>query len=106
MRFLILVSLLALAACDTAPKQPSVPDVPVVAPKTEVVIPAGLTAACPPLQPLTQASYSQGDSLDALKGWFNQYDLCSKRFSKFVGIVAPALNIKELGTQNPDVGSK
>lgn len=106
MRLLALIIVLSLAACKTVPETPPAPDLPVVQPKTEVVIPAGLTAPCGPLKPLTMTSYTQGASLDALKVWFNQYDLCSKRFSEFVGVVAPALNIKELGTINPAESSK
>lgn len=94
-----LLAVLALAACGTAPPPPVVPNVPLVAQKTEVVIPTGLTAACPPLKPLTQANYTQGMAVDALKVWFNQYDLCAGRFSQFVTVVAPALNIKEVGPQ-------
>jgi hypothetical protein len=96
-----LLAFLALAGCETAPPQPVVQNVPVVAPKTQVVIPTGLTAACPPLKKLTLTSYTQGDSTDALKVWFDQYDLCAGRFSKFVGVVAPALNIKELAPAAP-----
>lgn len=106
MRLLSLLIVISLAACKTAPENPSVPDLPVVQPKTEVVIPAGLTAPCGPLKPLTMGSYTQGDSLDALKVWFDQYDSCSKRFSAFVGVVSPALNIKELGTINSASSSK
>jgi hypothetical protein len=112
-KFAALLAVLALAGCETAPPQPVVPNVPLVAQKTEVVIPTGLTAACPPLTKLDQQSYTQGDATDALKIWFNQYDLCAGRFSQFVTVVAPALNIKELGpqwvqpaTQNPPVSSK
>jgi hypothetical protein len=100
-----LLAFLALAGCDTAPPQPVVPNVPVVAPKTQVVIPTGLTDACPPLKKLSQSSYSQGESTDAVKVWFNQYDLCAGRFSKFVGVVAPALNIKEVDPAAPQAAS-
>lgn len=106
MKVLKFIPALALVACSTAPQTPAVPDVPVVAPKTQVVIPTGLTAACPPLKPLTQTSYTQGASLDALKVWFGQYDVCAKRFSEFVSVVSPALNIKELGPQNQSDDSK
>lgn len=106
MKVLKFVPILVLVACTTTPQAPVVPDVPVVAPKTQVVIPTGLTAACPPLKPLTQTSYTQGASLDALKVWFGQYDVCAKRFSEFVSVVSPALNIKELGPQNPSDSSK
>lgn len=113
MKLLKLIPLLALlSACASAPQAPVVPDVPVVQPKTQIVIPTELTMPCPPLKKLTQTSYSQGASVDALKVWFDQYDTCASRFSKFVTVVAPALNIKELGTvapsedQNPATGSK
>jgi hypothetical protein len=100
-----LLAFLALTACETAPPKPVVPDVPVVAPKTQVVIPTGLTATCPPLKKLTQARYTQGEAADALKGWFDQYDLCAGRFAKFVSVVAPALNIKELAPSVPAAAS-
>lgn len=93
MKLLWIAPLFVLAACSTAP-QP-VPDVPLVAQKTEVVVPPELIAPCGPLTPLSKTSYNQGETLDVLKGWFNQYSDCSARFSKFVGIVKPALNIKE-----------
>lgn len=96
-----------LAAC-ASPKQdqPVVPDVPLIPPKTEVVIPKGLTAACEPLKPLTNSVYTQGETLEVLKGWFDQYDSCASRFSTFVNLVAPALKIKEVGDQNPTSDSK
>jgi hypothetical protein len=109
----ILIAVLTLAACETAPTTPVVPNVPLLQEKTEVVIPTGLTAKCPPLTKLDKSSYTQGESLDPLKVWFDQYDLCAGRFEKFVGVVAPALNIKELtpaqpasgvAAQNPSVG--
>jgi hypothetical protein len=104
-KFVALLAFIALAGCETAPPQPVVPNVPVVAPKTQVVIPTGLTATCPPLKKLTQASYTQGEATDALKGWFDQYDLCAGRFAKFVSVVAPALNIKEQATDVPAAAS-
>jgi hypothetical protein len=98
-----LLAALALTACVNAPPQPVVPNVPAIPEKTQVVIPTGLTATCPPLKKLTQASYTQGEATDALKVWFDQYDLCAGRFAKFVTVVAPALNIKELAPAVPAV---
>ena len=100
-----LLAFLALCGCETAPPQPVVPNVPLVAQKTQVVIPTGLTAACPPLKKLTLGSYTQGDSTDAVKVWFDQYNLCAGRFSQFVSVVAPALNIKELAPAVPVAAS-
>lgn len=100
-----LLAVLALTACVNAPPKPVVPDVPVLPEKTQVVIPTGLTATCPPLKKLTQASYTQGEAADALKVWFNQYDLCAGRFEQFVTVVAPALNIKELAPAVPAAAS-
>jgi hypothetical protein len=100
-----LLAFLALTACETAPPQPVVPNVPVLPEKTQVVIPTGLTATCPPLKKLDQPSYTQGESTDALKIWFNQYDLCAGRFAQFVTVVAPALNIKELAPAVPTAAS-
>jgi hypothetical protein len=99
-----LLAALALTACVNAPPQPVVPNVPLVAQKTEVVIPTGLTDACPPLTKLSLPSYTQGDSTDALAVWFNQYNMCARRFSKFVGVVTPALNIKEVDPAVPASG--
>jgi hypothetical protein len=100
-----LLAFLALTACETAPPNPVVPDVPVIQEKTQVVIPTGLTATCPPLKKLPQASYTQGEATDALKGWFDQYDLCAGRFAQFVSVVAPALNIKEVAPAAPTEAS-
>lgn len=106
MKYVALLAALMLTACGTAPQQPAPPpDLPVIQPKTQVVIPTGLTDACPKLTPLNQASYTQGELVDALKGWFNQYDLCAGRFQQFVTVVAPALNIKELTPAVPAAAS-
>jgi hypothetical protein len=105
MKYAALLAALLLAACGTTPPQPAPPpDVPVIQPKTQVVIPTGLTDACPKLQPLTKQSYTQGEFTDALKVWFDQYDLCAGRFQKFVTVVAPALNIKEVDPATPASG--
>jgi hypothetical protein len=96
-----LLALLALTACVNAPPGAAVQNVPVIPEKTQVVIPTGLTDACPPLTKLTLANYTQGDSTDALKVWFNQYDMCARRFAKFVTVVTPALNIKEVDPAVP-----
>lgn len=104
MKKIIALLAFALSACAGAP-QPVVPNVPLLPEKTQVVIPTGLTAACPKLAPLTQASYTQGEAADALKVWFNQYDLCAGRFAQFVSVVAPALNIKELAPATPQAAS-
>jgi hypothetical protein len=102
MKYAALLAALLIAGCATAPPPPPPPpDLPVIAPKTQVVIPTGLTAACPKLAPLTQPSYTQGQLADVLKGWFDQYDLCAGRFSQFVSVVAPALNIKEVDPAVP-----
>jgi hypothetical protein len=101
-----LFAALMLSACAvTPPPAPVVPNVPVIPEQTQVVIPTGLTDACPPLKPLTQASYTQGESAKVLKGWFDQYDLCAGRFSQFVTVVTPALNIKEVDPQVPQAAS-
>jgi hypothetical protein len=105
-KWLALLAVLALSACETAPpEKPVVPDVPAIQEKTQVVIPTGLTAACPPLAPITQPQLTQGELVDALKGWFNQYDLCAGRFAQFVTVVAPAINIKELAPAVPVAAS-
>ncbi len=98
-KLVFILAAVMLSACVSAPPPPVIPNVPLLQEKTQVVIPTGLTAACPPLKPLDQANYSQGMAVDALKVWFNQYDLCAGRFSQFVTVVTPALNIKEVGPQ-------
>lgn len=100
-----ILAALTLTACANTPPQPIVPNVPLLPEKTQVVIPTGLTDVCPPLKPLDQASYTQGMSVGALKVWFDQYDLCAGRFSQFVTVVTPALNIKEVGPAVPAVAS-
>jgi hypothetical protein len=100
-----LFAALVLSACAVTPPKPVVPNVPVLPEQTQVVIPTGLTAACPALKPLTKASYTQGEAANALKGWFDQYDLCAGRFSQFVTVVTPALNIKEVAPQFPQAAS-
>lgn len=90
-----------IAACATTPK-PVVPDVPAIAPKTTVVVPAELIAPCPPLAKLdTTRPYNEGDTLDALTAWFNQYDLCAARFRKYVDLTGKALNINEAPVNTP-----
>jgi hypothetical protein len=95
MKYFALLLALALCACSTTPQPPVVPDVPVVQQKTTVNIEPGLIAPCAPLQPLTAQEYSQGDSTTMISIWASQYDACAKRFTKFVNLVGPVLNINE-----------
>lgn len=83
------------------------PDVPLIAPKTAVVIPQGLIADCPPLTLLTEGkSYTQGDALDAINIWKGQYDDCAVRFKKYVDLTGKALNINEVPMPKDDTASK
>lgn len=96
MKILLLTLVLVLTACTTAPPVPSVPDVPLVPQKQTVNIEPGLIAPCAPLTNLDPTrNYTQGDSVDVVKVWADEYTDCSTRFQKFVEIISKALNINE-----------
>ena len=107
-RSILAATLIAtLTACSSAPPKPVVPDVPVIAEKTTVVIPPGLIAACPPLAVLDESrAYTQGDTLDVLAVWINLYGTCAARFEKYVTLTSKVLNINESPSSNTTDGSK
>jgi hypothetical protein len=97
MKTLIVAALaLLLAACGApGPEKPVVPDVPVAVQRQTISIPPSLIAKCPPLTPLdpTKLAYNQGESVDAVTVWSDEYATCSTRFEKFVIVVSKYLNI-------------
>lgn len=106
-RHALTVALFPLVTGCAIGSQPVVPDTPLIAPKTAVVVPPGLVAECPPLTPLTPGkTYTQGDTLDAINAWAGQYDDCSKRFKKYVDLTGKALNINQIPPSNTDNASK
>jgi hypothetical protein len=100
-RLLTIALFPVLTACST--QKIETPNVPVVAPKTTVIIPEGLIAPCPSLAKLDASkSYNQGDTLDVIAKWVAQYDLCSDRFRRYVDLTGKALNINEVPVNTPD----
>jgi hypothetical protein len=94
---LILAAILVLTSCTLGPPKPVVPDVPALpAQKQTVTIPSGLIADCDPMtKPDSTRAYTQGQSLDIVKVWRDEYTDCASRLHRFVAVVTPVLNINE-----------
>jgi hypothetical protein len=94
----VLPFFLVLGACTLfQPKQPEVviPNVPVVAQKTTVVIPQSLLQDCQPLSKLVpNQAYNQGQFLDAFNVWDGEHTDCMLRFNKLRDLTAKAFNIQ------------
>jgi len=95
MKTLFSIILLSLVSACAIHEDPSATPLPIVAPDQEVVIPKSLMSPCPTMNALPVQTYNQGQSLDQVKAWQDQYTSCRNIQIKLIQLTAKAFNIQD-----------
>lgn len=90
-KILSVICCIGIVGCTTTP----LPTSPIITRDTSIHIDPRLLEDCPNLEHLQLSKYSQGESLEAVKVWANEYSECKTRHHVLSLLVKQAFNLTD-----------
>jgi hypothetical protein len=71
----------------------SLPPTPTISRDDTIHIDPRLLEECPPMKPLQSSTYDQGESLEAIKIWADDYSNCKSKHHALILLIKQAFNL-------------